>query len=337
MIRLSKVRAAVSHGAARMLPGPVTERVRRATLRRYDLPSVVARESRAKRWVSRNLLRLYYPPSMVSRENPITRWFATRALGKKPLLYHFDIHITDHCNLNCKGCGHFSNLSKKNDLDLGSFDSDMAAMAARLRVKQIYLLGGEPLLHPQVDKFVRVARRHFPDTRLYVVSNGVLVTRMGSQFWEALEETRTILLCDDYPIDLPVEEINALGVQHGVSVEWTDERGQFFKVPIDLDGRQDPDDSFLRCTGINNCPMYKDGRLYPCAFPAYVHAFQERFGLTGLDAAESDSISIRDFDGREIMKFMSRSIPWCRHCNFDAFEMFEWGRSQGRIEEWVNS
>ena len=71
----------------------------------------------------------------------------------------------------------------------------MAAMAAKLRIEQIYLLGGEPLLHPQVSEFIREARKHFPETRIYVVTNGSLVMRQDDEFWRAMAETRTILMC----------------------------------------------------------------------------------------------------------------------------------------------
>lgn len=31
----------------------------------------------------------------------------------KPRLESFQVHLTDVCNLNCKGCGHFSNIAKE--------------------------------------------------------------------------------------------------------------------------------------------------------------------------------------------------------------------------------
>ena len=175
---------------------------------RYDLSIVVRRESPLKHWFSKHVLRLYYPPSLVSRQSAVERWTATPVRHELPTLYHFDIHITDHCNLNCRGCGHFSNLCEPNFLDLDAFRTDMAAMAAKLRIEQIYLLGGEPLLHPQVSEFIREAREHFPETRIYVVTNGSLVMRQDDEFWRAMAETRTILMCDAYPIGLPVDAIN---------------------------------------------------------------------------------------------------------------------------------
>lgn len=304
-------------------------------MRKYDLSLVVKRESAARRWFNRDVLRLHYPGSLTSRQGTLGRWFATNVRHELPTLYHFDIHITDHCNLNCRGCGHFSNLCSPTFLDLEAFRGDMAAMAAKLRVEQIYLLGGEPLLHPRVSEFIRAAREYFPDTRIYVVTNGSLVMRQDDEFWKAMADTHTILMCDAYPIGLPVGEINAKARETRVSAEWTDDRELFFKVPLDVSGTQDPADSYRRCGGINNCPLYKDGRLYPCAYTAYIDVFTERFGIEDMRVSDKDSIAIRENDSSSILKFMMRPVPFCRHCDFDHFEMYEWGRTERKIEEWT--
>ena len=333
---LAKIPEPVRRTAKSLAPDSWVEGARRAVMRRYDPSIIVARESAAKRWFSRHVLRLYYLPSMVSRESAAKRWLSTRVLGKRPRLYHFEIHITDHCNLNCKGCGHFSNLCPPTFLELDEFESDMAAVAERLDVDDIWLLGGEPLLHPRIAEFVRAARRILPDSRISVQTNATLVTRMGEEFWCALAETNTVLLCDLYPIGLPVDEIDALGEKNGVVVEWTGYRDQFFKIPIDVEGHQDPADSFIRCDGLCNCPVVRHGRIYPCPFAAYADVFAEHFDIAGLEVTDADSMSVHDDrDPREILGFLLKPIPWCRHCDFDSFEMYPWGRSHRQLDEWI--
>lgn len=336
MSLIARIPAKTRARIASLLPGPV-EFYRRAVMRKYYLPSVVVRETAARRFIQKHILRLYYPKSMVSRESAPVRWFRTRVLRRKPRLYHFETHITDHCNLNCKGCGHFSNLSPKHFETLEAFERDMGAMARLFEVEQIFLLGGEPLLHPDVHEFVRTARRLFPRTRLYLMTNGLLVTRMGDTFWDAMRDTHTILLCDQYPIDVSMDEIDQLGAAHGVVVEWTNPRGEFFKIPIDVEATQDGADSFKRCNGVNNCPILRNGRLHPCAYIAYSDVLAQRFELTGIDATGDDSVAINeDTDALEAMRFMLQPVPWCSHCDFDAFCMFEWTRSQRTLDEWID-
>jgi len=161
---------------------------------------------------------------------------------------------------------------------------------------------------------------------------------MKEDFWNALAETGVILLCDSYPIGLPVDEIDRLGREHGVSVEWTEPRKEFFKIPIDPEGGHDVVSSFRRCQGFNNCPIIRDGRLYPCAYAAFADVFRERFEIEGLRPTEADSVSIRDAaDPEKVMQFLHNPIPWCGYCDMDSREFYEWGRSERKVEEWASS
>ncbi len=312
---LDRVPASVRRTARRLLPGRFVDGVKDVFLRTVYLKSMVSREPKAVVWARRYVLH------------------------KKPVLYHFEIHITDHCNLNCKGCAHFSNLCKPTFADLGEFETDMRAMAGHFSaVRQIYLLGGEPLLHPRVADFVRVAREVFPKTRIYLMTNGTMVTRMDEEFWKALADTGVILLCDSYPIGLPVDEINRLGRVHGAKVEWTEQREEFFKVPIDPAGGHDTELSFHRCQGFNNCPIVRDGKLYPCAYAAFADVFRDRFDIPGLEVTPDDYVDVRhETDHEKVIEFLRNPIPWCGNCDMTSREFYTWGRSERKPEEWMKS
>lgn len=326
----------VIRSVAEHAPTSVRAAARRMIKGRLDLPAVVARKGRLSRWVGFNVLRLYRPPSLVSRTSRLSEWIAVNLRHELPTLYHFDVHLTDHCNLNCKGCIHFSSICKPWFVDPERFADDMDAMSRRLNVSQIFLLGGEPLLHPEVAVLLGTARRCFPRSRICVVTNGVLLMGMGEEFWRTMAEEQVVLICEAYPIGLPNEAITARAAEYGVSLEWTGEGATFYKLPIDVTGSQDPADSFRRCEGITNCPLYKDGRLYPCAYPPYVHALSERFGLDGLQVLGADSISIRDHDSEAIVDFLRRPVPFCRYCDFDHFDEYAWTRGTDRtVDEWT--
>ena len=73
----------------------------------------------------------------------------------------FEVHITEHCNLNCKGCYHFSPLAKEEYLDINEFERDLRRIYELCgdNVERITLLGGEPLLHPDINRFIEVTRK----------------------------------------------------------------------------------------------------------------------------------------------------------------------------------
>ena len=43
----------------------------------------------------------------------------------------------------------------------------------------IILMGGEPLLHPQVGEFCRVTRECYPEAGITIITNGTLIPKMG--------------------------------------------------------------------------------------------------------------------------------------------------------------
>ena len=283
------------------------------------------------------IIRTFYVKSTISREGAVARFARRTFTRKRPTLYHLDFHVTDHCNLNCKGCEQFSSISKPGFADLDIFTRDIARLAGLFdNIEQVYLMGGEPLLHPQVESFVRVTRKGFPCTRLVLMTNGVLVPRMSEAVWDALRETCAVLLCDLYPIGISVEVINALGVEHGVNVEWVKPTEEFFKVPVDPAASCDAQASFRRCRGLTNCAMLKEGRLFPCGRAAYAHILADRFDVKGIEAVDDDSIALESAQsGDQAIDFLSSAIPWCGHCDFESFEVYEWGRTQRRADEWL--
>lgn len=299
--------------ARRLLSKPRGDQVWNRSIGRYDSTSLICRETRAEAK-------------------------ARKAQGRPPVLHHLDIHLTDHCNLNCKSCEHYSSISEPVFADLGEFEAELSRLAELFSgIEQVYLLGGEPLLHPQVDQFVAIARRYLPDTRICLMTNGSLVPRMSDAFWDAMRETRTVLLCDQYPGVADVAAIEALGAEHGVTIEWVEATEQFFRAPIDPSGSCDPQESFVRCVGVSNCAIVKDGRMYPCAHIAYVDILRKRFDLEGLEPTDEDSISIFDgATGDDIVDFLMAPVPWCKNCDYPALEYFQWGRTGRQLDELVS-
>lgn len=90
-------------------------------------------------------------------------WIASSCWRRTTLL-NFEVSLTEHCNLNCVGCSHFSPLAEPAfaDFDEVSRDSQRMAQLLNGKVRYIHLLGGEPLLHPDLIRFFGMARGCFP-------------------------------------------------------------------------------------------------------------------------------------------------------------------------------
>jgi MoaA/NifB/PqqE/SkfB family radical SAM enzyme len=110
--------------------------------------------------------------------------FLARALGSRynPLLAQ--VVVTRRCNLACGYCNEYDDFSPPVPLE------DLVARVdhlASLKTASITFTGGEPLLHPDLDKIIRAARRH-----------GMIVTMITNGFRLSLDW---------------IERLNAAGLQ----------------------------------------------------------------------------------------------------------------------------
>jgi len=85
---------------------------------------------------------------------------------------HLEIHVAHACNLACESCSHYSDQGHKGVVSLEDAERWMAAWSGRIQLGTFSLVGGEPTIHPRLTDFVRLARRHWPDAFLRIVTNG---------------------------------------------------------------------------------------------------------------------------------------------------------------------
>src|SRR5580692_2499219 len=98
--------------------------------------------------------------------------FLGRALGSRynPLLAQ--VVVTRRCNLACGYCNEYDDFSPPVPLQ------DLLARVdhlASLKTASITFTGGEPLLHPDLDKVIRAARNH--GMIVTMITNGFRLTR----------------------------------------------------------------------------------------------------------------------------------------------------------------
>ena len=119
----------------------------------------------------------------------------------RPYWAHLETHIVDYCNLNCKACNNFSPFVKGHVVaSISSFKQDISVFSKQYILGRLFLLGGEPLIEPELTmEFIEVARNYFPNTEIRVLSNGLLVERMEVPFWKCMRDNSIILQVSVYP------------------------------------------------------------------------------------------------------------------------------------------
>ncbi|MGO5231837.1 radical SAM protein [Thermoguttaceae bacterium LCP21S3_D4] len=251
----------------------------------------------------------------------------------------FDVIVTEHCNLNCKGCGSFCPISEEEYIDICELERDYARLAKLTDgvMHHINLLGGEPLLHKNIEKIMQLTRKYFPVGIINLVTNAILLDKMDESFWETCR-TQNICICPTkYPVKIDYDFLEKKAKEREVEYRYFDdmtEGGWTHKV-MDLKGSRYENCSFMYCVNANLCPVLKHGKLYPCPTVAHINKFNKAFGVD-LKVCQGDYIDIYKVKKQEkIMKFFAEPIPFCRYCNTPGLRKEEWGISQRSISEWT--
>jgi hypothetical protein len=243
-----------------------------------------------------------------------------------------EFHLTDHCNLNCKGCGHFSSLAPPHFADIQQYERDIKRLSKLFRnIHTIRLMGGEPLLHPDPAAFITATRKHFPKSDVRLVTNGLLLPKASAEFWNACRKANVAIDVTVYPpLKSRLPALQLLCSSEKVPLR-TIETGMFH-AGLNLRGDSDQDEAFNVCHKSYNCPFLCNGHLHICVVPALAHYFNDRFGCRipehpGIDL-HSPSVS-----GRRVQAFLSRSLPTCKFCACN-YAHFHWSTSNYVQQEW---
>ena len=85
-------------------------------------------------------------------------------------------HVTAQCNLNCAYCEDFgARRNHRNDTWLPLEKAMQVLRVIRTGVNALFITGGEPFLHPDIDEIVARAKRDLNFSEVTLVSNGLLL------------------------------------------------------------------------------------------------------------------------------------------------------------------
>lgn len=272
--------------------------------------------------------------------------------GEDLVLGHIEIHLTEHCNLNCRYCSHFSCIADEEYYDIKKYEQDMAQMAevTDSRIENIQLIGGEPLLHPKINEIFDITRRYFPLTNIDLITNSLLLTSKDDAFWEAMRRNNIYLLPSIYPVKIKWKTILDTASKHGVKTINDFNRKaltmdtldgfrvkKFYKLNLDLKGRQKWKQQ--ECGFGPGCTNYINGKLYPCFVISNIRHFNKKFKKK-LIVTDKDYIDIYKISStEEIFDFLYKEdmFPFCRYC-FHSRPKFKWENSpEHDINEWAGA
>lgn len=117
----------------------------------------------------------------------------------KPILYQLvdgkiynpiacEINVVYHCNLSCRACSHLSPILTKHFVAPSQVFSDFSILAKYYNSKSVKIVGGEPLLHPNLAQIIDALRRSGICKYIQVATNGQLLPKMTDLVWQKIDE-----------------------------------------------------------------------------------------------------------------------------------------------------
>lgn len=253
----------------------------------------------------------------------------------------FEINCAEHCNLNCIGCSTFASLAKDEFVDVDELTKDLERMSGIFggECESIYLIGGEPLLHPLLGEVVTLSRKFFPIGEISIFTNGVLLEKQSKNLWKICRENNVSVVITKYPLMMNYKVLTDMLEDEGIAWSWafSDDGIKVMECSnLDSRGEQNPVYSFTHCSEANNCIKLKHGKLYTCTLVSSIYKFNRAFNQNFIVLPE-DSIDIySNITAEEIFRKLSQPIPFCRYCDKKTEpRKFKWQPSKNRMDEWL--
>lgn len=259
-----------------------------------------------------------------------TREKALVKCDDKYYLRQIVVSITEKCTLRCKHCSQLMpkfSAPKNTDADK-VIDSVKSLLNMIDYVQDVTILGGEPLLHPELPQIcteMGVLKNAGKIKFISIVSNATLMP--SKELLKVMKKYGITIILSDYgKLSTKMKEIQQ--VCEANDVEWrysykagtSEEKLEYWTAMGPLERQNLPeevlDNKFNNCNSVYDCNMIYDGRYYFCCLAAF---------LTGLGVTEKSEDSF-DLMNKEIpveelkenwRKFMleEKRIAACDYCN----------------------
>lgn len=227
------------------------------------------------------------------------------------VLPHLEVHVSDKCNLNCKGCTHFSPLFHEVGDD---YEQQIGALHTikqlGLNIGRLDILGGEPFLNRDIKRYIEGIRELFPHSYIDVFSNGLLIPTLPPELFTVMRENGVSVSITEYqPTHRMhkqiVEKLEINKMRYRI-IE-VDKR-QHFNLPLALKKNS----TYPKLCISDGCYTIRNRSIARCPTLMYVDRINEVFDVQlpteGIYPLESIH------DKNELLMLMKKRVPLCDHC-----------------------
>lgn len=222
-----------------------------------------------------------------------------------------EMHIVNHCNINCNCCNHFSPLADPWFITVDFFKEQVQLLKDNVSsLKEFLILGGEPLLHPDILTLCKIARTILgPNIIINVLTNGTLVNKIKEEEQQYSEmEIKFIFTSYKNYSDKMMKDIS-IGEIHYT-------RTLSKQTLVECSGSLNGFNNFFNCTNHQlPCLTLKNSKLYICPFCAHIDSFCKKNNIVITEKEWVDFIPL-DKLNNELDKLQTFCFTPKNYCNY---------------------
>lgn len=252
----------------------------------------------------------------------------------KVYIPYLETNLIDGCNLNCKGCMHFSVLFNQSELyPLETFRRDVRHLSQVCDIRLFRLLGGEPLLLKNLDQYIKIAREYLPKTDLRIVTNGLLIPSVSKKILDSIRENHCILDISAYAPTLKIsDKIKAILNSNEIPFYFSNQVIDKFDLVLTLHSENKPEKARAIC-GNDICRFLRNGKIYKCPLDALSYRFTEKFGIKNYPKATGIDIYAPNFPA--LLPMLDGNIELCRWCSEKCRKITWEPTNNPQLEDWL--
>jgi len=221
----------------------------------------------------------------------------------KPVLPFVETMITQSCQLSCLGCTNYSDLKHSGYVKWTDGKHDLEQWLEILDIPDFGIMGGEPLINPEVKQWLIGVRKLMPDSQIRFTTNGLLLEKhwdiielmhdLGNVSFKITAHTPELL---EHVIDKIMNMYQWQHVhEHGISRLIATNQFRFhIKTPKSflktfrneytdmMPCYSDYEQAFSSCIQ-QTCPLLHKGKIYKCSTSGLLSDTLARFGNPNIE------------------------------------------------------
>ena len=263
-----------------------------------------------------------------------------------------EFYITNVCNLTCSGCNRYNNYKFAGWENFDDYEDILTQWAEKIDIIKPVILGGEPLLNPSINRWIKGIRKLWPSWYTpQIQSNGTRIDLVDG-LYDTCREVNTWIGISLHMQDNreaifdrirnflvhPIQETSGTTTQHMSNFQFVDANNVQVHVWLsdhftqsniiqDSSGRftlhnSDPVRAHANCAFVK----YKnyhfiDGKIHKCGPAPLMQQFDQQYPF---DISNSDRVlihsyqglSVDEFDqrGQEFFRTIDEPIAQCKFC-----------------------